>query len=717
MTETDHRPSQPTVARGRQQRTVRFARRIWRSDRIAAATAVLVLGVLVAVFVGAGGAHSLSPRIGDVGAWLGNDSQGSVTHANGVAGTADAHVGLANSAGHPLVVVQSGGTILIEDTVTGVVTRVDPAQLTVVQSVTYGDPHVQIVAGGGRAYAVDPVRGLVQAIDPDRLTEIGVPVRLTAPLGAAAVDPSGTLWVPVRGAGTLVPVTGDRTGAPVPVGTPGDDLDLTIAAGTPVVTDATASTLTVLGPRGARRTVNLPGVTSALLAPRQTDGTVVPLLATPSHQMIVVDTATGRPVSVGLDGLDGHDLGTPEALGTRVYVPDDTTGRLVVFDAASGRMLNQVTVSGKAGRLSVFLNDGLLWANDATGSTAVCVDATGAVHTISKYAPGLPGGPAPSVVPPAPTSSGPGTRGHHGGSGGGGNGHGGGSGGNGGKPSHHPTPPPSSTPPPAPPDSPHNVAEAAGPGYIDVTFSPSAGATPTGYAPANLPAGAVATPARVPAAGPYSVRITGLDCAQAYPVTIDAVYPTASVGATGPATHPCLPPGAPQGVALNTGTQHQVTASWSAPASDGGGAVTYQAAVNGGGPVDVGAATSHTFTGLANFAGYSVTVTASNGAGSSQPASSPGTQLAAGPWPGHIGNNSVDPVNLRAAPSTSAQILRQFPPNGHTPVTAVCVVTGSSWSDPSGSPSGNTWYRVSQPQAGYVATGYIPDISGVWWCT
>ncbi|GIH18853.1 fibronectin type III domain-containing protein [Rugosimonospora africana] len=760
-----------TVARGRQESTVARAVRVLRTERLAGITAVGAVAVLIVSLVGfGGGAHSVLPRIADIGAWLANDSQGSVTHANGLSGKADTRVTLTNAAGHPLKVIQDGDTVLVEDTVTGTVTRIDPAQLTVTQSVSYGSAGVQVVAGGGKAYVVDPVKGLVQPIDPDRLSVIGPPVGLTAPLGTAAVDGHGTAWVPVLRSGQLTPVSGGTAGAPVTVGSPGDLFTLTIAAGTPVVTDVTSATMTVLVPGGGRRTVNLPTgpggpPPATLLAPASTDGAVIPLLATGSHQMVVVDTAAGRPTSVNLDGFDRDDLGGPETLGGRVYIPDNTTGRLIVYDSASGRLLNQVNVSGRSGRLNLFLNDGMLWANDASGAAAVSVDSAGAVHTISKYTPDLPGGPLPHASPtPTQTSGGgslpgpgddPGRRGNSGNGGnqsGGGNGQsgaggqggggaGGGGGGRGGNPpppvtrSSPPAPPttkppttqpaapkspspkpPATTPAGAPPDSAHGVSETPGPGYIDVKFSPSSGATPTSYTLSGLPSGASVSPDSVPAGGPYSFHVTGLACTGTpYKFTVVANYSTGPKQASGGGAQPCLVPSMPRSLKLNGSTQRQIGVSWQAPSSDGGAKVTYT--VKGGGKTLSASGTSATITGLTNFSSYTVTVAAKNGAGSSQPPAQGSVQIAHN-VNGHLGGDALYGVNVRSSTSASGtgNIVHTFDKGSTAAVTVKCEKNGGSWTDPTGSPTGDTWYQVTSPYAGYIATAYVTGASGAWNC-
>jgi hypothetical protein len=730
-----------------------------RHDRVAGITAVGVVAVLAAAAVGfGGGAHSVLPKIGDIGAWLSNDSQGSVTHANGLSGKADTRIGLTNAAGHPLTVTQDGDTVIVLDTVTGKVTRIDPAQLTVTQTVTYGSPNVQIVSGGGKAYVVDPAKGLVQPIDPERLRVIGSPVALRAPLGAAAVDGRGTVWVPELSTGQLVPVSGGTRGAAVPIGSPGDAVHLTIANGVPVVTDTTSSTMTVLPPTGTRQTVNLPsGGGTGAVVPAATDGSVVPVLSTGSHQLVIVDTGSAVTTQVALDGFAADDLGSPQALGGRVYVPDNSTGRLIVYDSGSGRMLNQITVSGQRGRLDLFMHDGMLWANDASGSAAVSVDSAGAVHPISKYAPDLPGGPLPKPTrssPPRPDGGGP-TRGAgapgtlpKGGNGkgsgngdGGGNGNGGGNGGGRGTPVKPPTQPPPRTPPPtppkttppttappttppaAPPNAPTGIGETAGAGFVEVKFSPSAGATPTSYTLSDLPSGATAAPDSVSPNGPYEFRVTGLSCDQTYKFSVAANYPTGAKSSSGGSARPCLAPSTPGGLNLNVGTQKQVGAAWQA-AKDNGGTVTYTVTIKGGNvkgtTKSTTAATSKTFSGLTNFDSYTVAVTAANSAGTSRQASTSKTLGNLNGQGGHIYNNPVYAVNERSTMDAdgTGNIVGSFGANSNAPVTVLCVDTGGRWQDPdtTHTPNGSTWYYLSKPQKGWVATGYVTGPKNVWSC-
>lgn len=702
-----------------QENTVARAMRVLRRDRVAGYAVGGVLVALVVATVGWGGPlHSVLPKISDIGGWLANDSKGSVTHVNGLSGKVDSRVPLTNAAGHPLKVVQDGDTVLVQDTVTGVVSRLDTTQLDVAQSARFAPKGVQIVTGAGAAYVIDQTKGLVQALDPDRLAVIGSPVSLKPPLADAAVGAHGTLWVPVESSGQLVPVTGESTGAPVSVGSPGDTLRLTMAGAVPVVTDETNSTVTVAQDSGSRQTVNLPapgGVGAAtLLTPSSTDGALVPLLAPAARQMVLVDTRTGAPTSVSLDGLADHDLGVPQTLGTRVYIPDNTTGRLIVYDAGAGEMLNQITVTGKRTKLDLFPHDGMLWANDAQGATAVSVDESGAVHSISKYTADVPGGPLP-VMSRTPQTPQPRVVG--------GNPPAGGArlprsttGSRGGR-SEPPAPKASSRrPSPSaskasalPPGAPTNVRETSQRGAILVQFNPSAGATPTGYSLTGTPAGASVTQS-----GQYAFTVSKLECGPTYTFSVVAHYRSGDLPAKGAGALACLAPKAPARVSLNTGSQHQITASWPATTDNGGGSVTYRAAITGGKTVDVGTKTSQTFTGLTNFKSYTVTVTAANGAGRSTPPAEKAATLSAGPWSGTV-NNMQYTLSEQASKNVLGNRVHTFPPGSRAQVTVECIDNGAYWKDPNNSPSGTTWYRVTKPVAGWIGSGYV-DVSGVWQC-
>lgn len=224
---------------------------LFRRDRLTGQVAVGLVGVLViAAGVYGVGVASAKYRIADVGAWLTARGKGLAVHVNGPAGKVDGRAAVVpQMRGHNIKIVQDGSTVLIVDLDTGVVSRLDPAQLNIGTSRPLG-AGLQVLAGAGKAYTVDSVKGVVQQIDPVSLAPVGASAALPPVLGQAGIDARGTLWVPVSRDGQVSPFADGRLGPPVRVGGPGDALALTIAAGEPVVTNATAATATAVKPSG-----------------------------------------------------------------------------------------------------------------------------------------------------------------------------------------------------------------------------------------------------------------------------------------------------------------------------------------------------------------------------------------------------------------------------------------------------------------------------------
>ncbi|HSA50468.1 MAG TPA: hypothetical protein VLH10_10200, partial [Yinghuangia sp.] len=69
----------------------------------------------------------------------------------------------------------------------------------------------------------------------------------------------------------------------------------------------------------------------------------------------------------------------------RVYIPDRTSGNLLVYNTVQAMFEDQVKVTGKPGPLETHVRDGLLWVNDAQNATAAVVNVQGQIHLIDKY--------------------------------------------------------------------------------------------------------------------------------------------------------------------------------------------------------------------------------------------------------------------------------------------------------------------------------------------
>jgi len=147
------------------------------------------------------------------------------------------------------------------------------------------------------------------------------------------------------------------------------------------------------------------------------------------------------------------------------------------------------------------------------------------------------------------------------------------------------------------------------------------------------------------------------------------------------------PPGAPTAVSGTVG-DGQVAVTWTAPSSDGGGAITaYTATASPGGATCTTAATGCTVTGLSNGTAYTFTVAATNaaGPGSASSASSaitprtvPGAPTA---LTGTTGDSQVS-LTWTAPASTGGSAITGYTataspgPATCTSVTTSCIVTG-----------------------------------------
>ncbi|MDI2125816.1 fibronectin type III domain-containing protein [Yinghuangia seranimata] len=376
-----------------------------KADRVTAIVATGVVGALVAgsVVVGLGAADAL-PNLGDLGAWLPNSGNGSASHVNGPTGRTDGRVPLPGTQGHPIQITEDGNRVVVVDQQTGVVSRIDPAQLTVPFRYDYGAPGLRLVSGGGRSWLVDEAQGTVRPIDPVELKPIAQPLDLgDKPVGRAQADSRGTLWVPLPNKGQLLPINGATPGVPVAVAAPGSVLRLTLAGDRPVVTDPKAGTVTVVAQGGPTLTVKLPEAVgqadaSRTLTPETTPGSLVPVLSGDTGQLVLVDLDKGAVTAVPLGiGATAGSYAPPQVLGGKVYVPDRVHGNLLVYDTVKAQFDQQIKVTGQAGPLESFVRDGMLWVNDQNSSAATVVDASGVAHPVGKYAPDAPSGAGPTA--------------------------------------------------------------------------------------------------------------------------------------------------------------------------------------------------------------------------------------------------------------------------------------------------------------------------------
>ncbi len=378
-----------------------FARSRSRSRGSIAVSLALLLGGGSTVLVLGQSAGSAVLHLDDVGAWLASGAKGIVSHINGPSGRADASVTINGAKGHHLTVAQDGSSVLVTDTDTGQVSRIDPAGLAVTVQQQFG-PGVTVVAGAGQAYVIDKPAGRVSRIDPTTLDVLGAPVAFGSPIGDAGLTTDGTLWVALPAQGQLVPVHQGIAGAAVPVARPGDQLSMTIADGVPVAVDATTPALVAVRDGRAAPPLRLPppaGSGRKLLVAPSVDGHLLPLIVDTTTTMLLADLTAGTVRTVELRSQDpSAQLGAPVVAGGRVYVPDSGKGRLLVYATGPNRFETPITVTPGAAELTVFVRNGTVWANDQNGSHAVMVRPDGQAQQVEKYTPDVAG--SASTTPP-----------------------------------------------------------------------------------------------------------------------------------------------------------------------------------------------------------------------------------------------------------------------------------------------------------------------------
>ncbi|RID97777.1 beta strand repeat-containing protein, partial [Simplicispira hankyongi] len=224
------------------------------------------------------------------------------------------------------------------------------------------------------------------------------------------------------------------------------------------------------------------------------------------------------------------------------------------------------------------------------------------------------------------------------------------------------------------PDAPTGLS--ATPGNAQATISFTAGSdngSPITNYQYSLDAGAHWT-SFTPAATSSPVSITGLTNGTAYSVTLRAVNAggggaaSAAVGVT-----PYTVPGAPT-IGTATAGSGQASVAFTAPASNGGSAITgYTVTSNPGGLTGTGAASPITVTGLTSGTAYTFTVTATNAAGTGSASAASNSVTPKGAQTITFANPGAQ--NFGTTPTLTATATSGLAVAFTSATTGVCTVT------------------------------------------
>lgn len=344
------------------------------SGFVSVGLAMALLVGSVAVALGQGASKALL-ELGDGAVWLPTDPRGVVTLVDGSSGRPTAEIQLATGDGTSLQVVYRDGKAYAYDASTGVLTLIDDASMSSDVAVqTGGDAETLVLAGGGNAYVVEPSEGTLQVLGGD-LQPAGDVIDLGGEVGSAVVDGDGLLYASLVGSGRVVVADADGVRGTLKV-TDSPVAPLTVVGGAVHALDVAGGTVRVLDvdsvaevmPSGLARNADL----GALLVSESSDSDIA-VIDPRSCQVVVLAVSAGTSATVGLPGdTCGDSFGAPVVVGTRVFVPDYSTGGTLVLDITGRDAPTEIPVRADGpGEFDLFVDDGNVVANDPGSNDAV----------------------------------------------------------------------------------------------------------------------------------------------------------------------------------------------------------------------------------------------------------------------------------------------------------------------------------------------------------
>lgn len=394
------------------------SKRSWRSRG-----GLVTIGTVLSLLTGLGltvlglGAADQAVASFDAASWMWSRSQGEVARVNGVTAKVDTRVDVGAARGHQVQITQNDRFVLLRDVNTGVISTMDLTSLKVyLTTPTSAGIGVSVALHEDSAFVIDAVQGVVRQIDPRTLAGVGEPLRYPPGITGGVFDGKGRLWIAVPGEGTVSSITpaplaaasggsgasatGPKLVSTTSVAPPSHDLTLSTLDDGIAVLNRTTNALTTIRDE-QQKTTPLPLTGPGSLAPHN-DGLVVPVTVPDARQVFAVSEA-GTRAQFTVPG-DGPDLDPAVAYEGYVYVADQATGTVHVFDG-TGAEQKSIPFDKPGGPLELEVREGYLFINAPGASSARVVDNAHNVRTVDKYADDVLGGdppPVPDTPPPPP---------------------------------------------------------------------------------------------------------------------------------------------------------------------------------------------------------------------------------------------------------------------------------------------------------------------------
>lgn len=576
-----------------------------RSDRrgsqafIALGVVVTMLAATLAAALGTAQRANLLSLLDGHG-WLGSRTSGAVLLANGSTHKVDLELQVKGARWHHLEVLQAGGNAVLYDATTGTLGSVNLSALKIENNRQLGgnprSGNIDVEDSANAVFVIYRKQGMIECLNPISNKVLGR-ARLHGALTAGVVNANGRLWVLDAASGSLVSATVSSSGhlrtgkgsRVVPRRIRPQQLALSLVDNAPAVLDLHNGTF-ITAPGGARGSLaRIPSLSGqsiqSVLIPKVVTGDAVPIVESGSGQVVLVHLSGNATVSsvsqpIQPPGINPQDsLGTPQAYGSKIFVPDLTRHTLVVLDDQGSVIEAPIHLPWGHGPVHISLQGGFLWVNQPDGNNAVVVDPTGQAYDVQKGNPAVisnitpprvtlpPPPPVPVPTPAAPASP------------------------------AAPAPPAHGTRstvivPPKAPTTPTMVTAFAADRAVSLSWSGSAnGGSPiTGYPIKwTVVSGNGSGGSKVARVSPFTVK--GLTNGTTYAFTVAATNTVGTSAASTPvdATPSSKVPGSPSGVIATSNNDGTISVSWNAANGQGHRITSYEVLIT-----DTGAATSGT---------------------------------------------------------------------------------------------------------------------------